>query len=48
LKNGQTRKTECYHGSGFLSQSAMFINADENVLSVEIVDDKGNKRVINL
>ena len=44
LKNGQTRKVECYHGVGFLSQSAMFINADQNVAGVEIVDNKGNKR----
>jgi hypothetical protein len=46
LKNGQTRKVECYHGEGFLSQSGMFINADDNVAAVEIVDNRGNKRTV--
>jgi hypothetical protein len=46
LKNGQTRKVECYHGQGFLSQSGMFINIDDNVTGVEMIDNKGNKRII--
>ena len=46
LKNGQTRKVECYHGQSFLSQSGIFINIDNNVTGVEIVDNKGNKRTV--
>ncbi len=45
LKNGKTRKVEFNYGSGFLSQSARFINVDAMVQSVEIINSKGEKRM---
>lgn len=47
-KNGQTRKQECYFGNSFLSQSARFINAESNVVSVTIINTKGQTRKIVL
>jgi len=44
--NGKTEKTEFYYGASFLSQSARFVNIDENVASVIILDNKGEQRVI--
>ena len=46
FKNGKTEKTEFYYGSSFLSQSARFITLNENVASVIILNDKGEKRII--
>lgn len=46
LINGKTRKLELNFGSGFLSQSARFINQDTAIKSVTLVDSKGNKRII--
>jgi len=45
-KNGKTEKREFYYGSSFLSQSARFINTDENMSGVTILDNKGTQRVI--
>lgn len=45
-KNGVTRKQEIYYGSSFLSESARFLNLDENVINIEITDDSGKKRKI--
>jgi mannose/cellobiose epimerase-like protein (N-acyl-D-glucosamine 2-epimerase family) len=45
LKNGKTRKEEFYFGSSFLSQSARFLDADSNVVSVTITDSRGRSRV---
>lgn len=36
FKNGKTQKEEFYYGSSFLSQSARFLNADENAVSVTV------------
>lgn len=47
LKNGQRRKEEFYYGSSFLSQSGRFIQLSPSVQSIEITDNKNQKRVIN-
>lgn len=47
LKTGKTRRVELNYGSGFLSQSARFLNIDATVQSVEVVNSKGEKRAIN-
>jgi hypothetical protein len=47
-KNGLSRKQELYNGSSFLSQSSRFLNIDNNILSAEIIDNKGKKRNLNL
>ncbi len=46
LANGQTRKEEIYSGSSFLSQSANFICVSADVKKVEIINTKGEKRVL--
>jgi hypothetical protein len=43
-RNGQTRKEEVYYGSSFLSQSGRFIDWNDNIVAVEITDNKGRKR----
>ncbi len=47
-KNGKKQKREVNYGSSFLSQSSRFLNVDNNVVSIEIIDTKGNMRKINL
>ncbi|MEJ7588234.1 MAG: hypothetical protein WKI04_11800 [Ferruginibacter sp.] len=47
LKNGKKRKEELYTGGSFLSQSAPFIIAGEQVASIEITNKKGEKRIVN-
>ncbi|MGI8951572.1 MAG: VCBS repeat-containing protein [Chitinophagaceae bacterium] len=46
-KNGKTQKRELYYGSSFLSQSGRFLNIDNTISSVEIIDGKGNHRNIS-
>ena len=46
LKNGKSEKREFYYGSSFRFQSARFININENVASVIILNDEGEKRII--
>jgi hypothetical protein len=46
-KNGTTEKKEFYYGSSFLSQSANFIEVNENVSSITITSNKGQTRSIN-
>ena len=46
FKNGKTEKREFYYGSSFLSQSARFVNINENVSGITILDNKGDQRVI--
>ena len=46
MKDGRKRKEEFYTGSSFLSQSANFVGIGKSVLSITIIDNKGNKRVI--
>ena len=47
LKNGQKRKEEFGYGSSFLSQSARFICLNTSVQSIEITNNKKQKRIIN-
>lgn len=46
LQNGQTRKQEFYRGSGFLSQSANFLQVTPTIKSIEITNTQGIKRKI--
>jgi len=46
LANGQTRKEEIYNGTSFLSQSAPFIVTNSMMKKIEIVNNKGEKRVV--
>lgn len=45
-QNGKTQARELNYGASFLSQPARFLVLDSSVVSVEINDYKGNKRVI--
>jgi ASPIC and UnbV/FG-GAP-like repeat len=47
-KNGKKQKREVNYGSSFLSQSGRFLNIDNNIVSVEIKDSKGNLRKVSL
>jgi hypothetical protein len=47
-KNGTKQKREIGYGASFLSQSARFLNIDNNVVSVEVRDYKGSVRKINI
>ena len=44
-KNGKTRKQELYYGASFLSQSARFLNMDDNILSIEVTDTKDKRNI---
>lgn len=46
LKNGQKRKEEFNYGSSFLSQSSRFIPVNASVSSVEITNNKNQKRIV--
>ncbi len=46
LKNGQKRKEEFYYGSSFLSQSGRFIQFNSTVQTIEITNNKNQKRII--
>ncbi len=46
LKNGLTRKEEVYHGNSFLSQSSLFIPVNDAIQSVDIVNNKDEKRTL--
>jgi hypothetical protein len=45
-KNGKTQKREFYYGSSFLSQSGRFLNVNDSIVSIQIVDNKGAIREI--
>ena len=47
-KDGKSQKREFEYGSSFLSQSARFLNIDKNVTSVEIKNNKGEIRRIDM
>ena len=47
-RNGKKQKREINYGSSFLSQASRFLNVDNNIISVEIKDTKGNIRKISL
>jgi hypothetical protein len=46
LKNGQKRKEEFGYGSSFLSQSGKFIQLTPSVRSIEIANNRNQKRII--
>jgi enediyne biosynthesis protein E4 len=46
LKNGAVRKEEYYFGSTFLSQAGRFVNMNNTIAKIEIMNNKGNKRII--
>jgi hypothetical protein len=46
LANGKSRREEFFYGASFLSQSGRFIERNDSIVSVEIVDDKGVRRLI--
>jgi len=46
FKNGKKRKEEFYIGQSYLSQSSLFILSEENISSIEIINNKGEKRII--
>ena len=48
FRNGSKRKLEFYYGSSFLSQSSRFIKIDENISSVTIYDNNGQKRKVEI
>ena len=43
-KTGKVEKRECYYGNSFLSQSGRFLLVDNQVVSVEITDSRGQVR----
>jgi len=45
-QNGKTQVRELNYGASFLSQSGRFIMLDSTIVSAEIIDSKGNKRVV--
>jgi hypothetical protein len=45
-KNGTVQKREINYGGSFLSQSARFMLVNKNVASIEIVNNKGKKRLV--
>ena len=47
-KNGTKRKQEVYFGSSFLSQSANLISTNRNMQSVEVTNNKNEKRNLKL
>ena len=46
-KDGSMEKRELNYGSSFLSQSSRFITINDHIASIEITDNKGNKRTVN-
>lgn len=44
LKNGKKRKLELYNGESYLSQSSAAVAADETISSIEVVNNKNEKR----
>ncbi|MBU1821004.1 MAG: VCBS repeat-containing protein, partial [Bacteroidetes bacterium] len=47
LKNGTTRRYELYYGASFLSQSSRKVPLPQGVVSVEVVNYKGQKRRVD-
>ncbi|HEY4110278.1 VCBS repeat-containing protein [Puia sp.] len=46
LRNGKVRREEFHYGESFLSQSGRFVEWSDPVVSIEITDEKGKKRMI--
>ena len=47
-KDGRHQKREIGYGSSFLSQSGRFLNIDDNVISIEIKNNKRESRKVNM
>jgi hypothetical protein len=47
LRNGATRKEEVYHGNSFLSQSSLFIQVNNSMKSITIINNKMESRTVN-
>jgi hypothetical protein len=47
FKDGRKQKREVGYGSSFLSQSGRFITVGDNVKSVQIINNKGQKRSVD-
>jgi len=45
LRDGRVRRQEFYYGESYLSQSGRFLEIGDEVVSVEIIDEKGQKRI---
>jgi hypothetical protein len=48
FKDGRSEKKELYYGTSFLSQSARFIKVTREMTGIDILNNKGEKRTINL
>ncbi len=48
LKNGKKQKAEASWGTSFFSQSSRFLVAGRQVTAVEIINRKGEKRLVNV
>ncbi len=46
MTNGGTRKEELYYGHSFLSQSSRLVCLDPTIHTIEVLDRKGQKRLI--
>jgi hypothetical protein len=46
FSDGRLQRTECYHGSSFLSQSGCFLTVSKNVSYIEVFNNKGIGRKI--
>jgi hypothetical protein len=46
LRDGRQRREEFFYGESFLSQSGRFVEWSDPVVSIEITDEKGQKRSI--
>jgi hypothetical protein len=44
--NGQKARSEFYYGSSFMSQSTRGVYKNDLIKSITIIDQKGNKRVV--
>ena len=46
MMNGKIRKEEMYYGNSFLSQSSRFICKDATIKKVEVINRKGERRIV--
>jgi hypothetical protein len=46
LKDGKVRREEVHWGESFLSESGQFLEWNDAIRQMDIIDDKGNKRTI--
>jgi hypothetical protein len=46
LQNGKKRRQEVYHGDGFLSQSSPMVKWNEKVKSIDVINNKNQKRTL--